>query len=571
MLSAFGFDTSKSAGRTVNAMSSFSAPGAVAARPGPYRQQSYHTQGFEVERKQPLQLQIGAQASQDRRLALVGAGAGAGAGQKQVQWLGAGAGAGSKEKARAYGIYPGLESDVYIYQRSISAASADDEGFFAASPVDESSSDEEEAGGLDVGPRRRADGRRADIVGPGTATFASVEISSTRASSSTETLESTLPARVRKDSFSRAFPSSFPPPSAHLPRLLRPAPPALALARSTSRAASHPPIPISVAPAPPAIQLASAPVEHSPSSSDASDSETVPDAAPRRSTSTDMVVDVLSGAPPQWVPRLPPSLARSATPFRRESDSRVQHSSGATAYGAHARSTSSGQGGAAGAGAGRYADSVASAHLPPPPPSSSPPASSSASSSSAPPASGPSSRRERERERERDRDREQRAPSPPHAAPAPPTAHAQILPPALFPPPPAASANPPAPPSTSVSSSSTLQGTPPPPGPLAGGLVVATVNKRSVRWTEDLVCPSPIPSDRRRKGWFNKRGDQLWTNDGQYKVPEPGTEYPLELAHYPEPLTGWMNEEGVRIDMQHRLVPKQPLRPALKRPRQITL
>ena len=28
-----------------------------------------------------------------------------------------------------------------------------------------------------------------------------------------------------------------------------------------------------------------------------------------------------------------------------------------------------------------------------------------------------------------------------------------------------------------------------------------------------------------------------------------------------------MNEEGVRIDMQHRLIPKAPLRSALKRPR----
>jgi hypothetical protein len=24
--------------------------------------------------------------------------------------------------------------------------------------------------------------------------------------------------------------------------------------------------------------------------------------------------------------------------------------------------------------------------------------------------------------------------------------------------------------------------------------------------------------------------DQLWTNDGRYKSPEPGTEYPSELA-----------------------------------------
>lgn len=29
---------------------------------------------------------------------------------------------------------------------------------------------------------------------------------------------------------------------------------------------------------------------------------------------------------------------------------------------------------------------------------------------------------------------------------------------------------------------------------------------RSVRWTENLICPSPIPASQRRKGWFNRRG-----------------------------------------------------------------
>ncbi|OCH86013.1 hypothetical protein OBBRIDRAFT_762042 [Obba rivulosa] len=94
-----------------------------------------------------------------------------------------------------------------------------------------------------------------------------------------------------------------------------------------------------------------------------------------------------------------------------------------------------------------------------------------------------------------------------------------------------------------------------------------TISKRCVRWTEALVCPSPIPKDERRKGWFNCRGDQLWTNDGKYKSPEPGKEYPPDLAGYPDPSSGWMNEEGTRIDMQHRLIPKPPLRSALKRPR----
>ncbi|EGO29248.1 hypothetical protein SERLADRAFT_456766 [Serpula lacrymans var. lacrymans S7.9] len=90
---------------------------------------------------------------------------------------------------------------------------------------------------------------------------------------------------------------------------------------------------------------------------------------------------------------------------------------------------------------------------------------------------------------------------------------------------------------------------------------------RSVRWNDNLICPSPIHACQRRKGWFNRRGDQLWTNDGAYKPPAPGQEYPIDLDGYPEPPEGWQNEEGVRIDIRHRLIPKVPLRSALKRPR----
>lgn len=89
--------------------------------------------------------------------------------------------------------------------------------------------------------------------------------------------------------------------------------------------------------------------------------------------------------------------------------------------------------------------------------------------------------------------------------------------------------------------------------------------KRSVRWAENLICPDPVPRSGRRKGWYNRRGDQLWTNAGRYKSPEPGKEYPPDLTGYPEPNCGWMNEEGIRIDIEHRLIPKPPLRPALKR------
>ncbi|KAH7925065.1 hypothetical protein BV22DRAFT_465046 [Leucogyrophana mollusca] len=87
---------------------------------------------------------------------------------------------------------------------------------------------------------------------------------------------------------------------------------------------------------------------------------------------------------------------------------------------------------------------------------------------------------------------------------------------------------------------------------------------RSVRWNDNLICPSPILPCQRRKGFFNRRGDQLWTNAGAYKPPAPGQDYPLDLDDYPEPGEGWQNEDGVRIDLNHRRIPKLPLRPALK-------
>ncbi|KLO09212.1 hypothetical protein SCHPADRAFT_577217 [Schizopora paradoxa] len=86
---------------------------------------------------------------------------------------------------------------------------------------------------------------------------------------------------------------------------------------------------------------------------------------------------------------------------------------------------------------------------------------------------------------------------------------------------------------------------------------------RSVRFSENLICPSPIPLSKRRKGWFNKRGDQLMTNEGHFCAPEQP--FPPDLDEYPDFGVGWMNEEGIRIDMHHRLIPKGPLRPALKR------
>lgn len=33
-----------------------------------------------------------------------------------------------------------------------------------------------------------------------------------------------------------------------------------------------------------------------------------------------------------------------------------------------------------------------------------------------------------------------------------------------------------------------------------------SISTRNVRWDHNLVCPSPVPLEERRKGWFNRRG-----------------------------------------------------------------
>lgn len=94
-----------------------------------------------------------------------------------------------------------------------------------------------------------------------------------------------------------------------------------------------------------------------------------------------------------------------------------------------------------------------------------------------------------------------------------------------------------------------------PPSPLNS-------NSRTVRFRDDPVSPSPPP---RRKGWWNRKGEQLWDNDGAYAAAPEHDQYPRDLRNYPEPGTGWMNEEGIQIDMKRRLVRKKPLRSALKK------
>jgi hypothetical protein len=46
----------------------------------------------------------------------------------------------------------------------------------------------------------------------------------------------------------------------------------------------------------------------------------------------------------------------------------------------------------------------------------------------------------------------------------------------------------------------------PPPRPVESSGRSSAPLIRSVRWTENLICPSPVPTSQRRKGWFNRRG-----------------------------------------------------------------
>ena len=63
-----------------------------------------------------------------------------------------------------------------------------------------------------------------------------------------------------------------------------------------------------------------------------------------------------------------------------------------------------------------------------------------------------------------------------------------------------------------LSKSEILRGLREPNVAIAG--VEPIAQARTVRFSENLICPSPIPRDRRRKGWFNKRGYFNFHNSG---------------------------------------------------------
>ncbi|PIL28260.1 hypothetical protein GSI_09672 [Ganoderma sinense ZZ0214-1] len=541
------FDTSTTQSRTSNSAAQWS------------RQQSYRPPQHDPSERKQLPLAAPAvPPSQDRRLVQVPA-----TNPMNQAWP---VDTKLSKSQKSYGIYPSLTSDIYIYERSITSASYDDE--LASSPSSDSSSSD------------------SDHF-PHTATFASLEISSTRASSSTETLESTL--TVPAPGTHRNVVASAPPPLAIA------APPRSSPTRpqhdTTSTARLVIPITrthsqlqrsISTARVIPPISLASTPLDNL---SDSSDSDTaVSDTHP------DMVVD-MAGAhwsgPPTYYPGHPSSSFRT----RRDSVDRAA----ASAYRREAPPPP----------AVSKNPSMPRPTVPPPPSQRSahrddspriddaqprappglsggvatPPDGSPPRGAQDPSSSSPTSRSVGGGAPALARTTSTRG-GPVNSFPGPQpiarTLNAESLPPSIpsFPPAPAPaaaiSASPPRrdprtpSPQNASQTGGAAAGAMQAPSPTQGSPTSAAP-KRNVRWNDNLVCPSPILPEHRRKGWFNRRGDQLWTNDGQYKVPAPGQEFPLDLASYPEPNTGWMNEEGVRIDMQHRLIPKAPLRSALKR------
>ncbi|EIW51606.1 uncharacterized protein TRAVEDRAFT_54361 [Trametes versicolor FP-101664 SS1] len=471
-----------------------------------------------------------------------------------------------KSQSKGYLIHPSPELDMYIYERSILST---DDGL-SSSPSSDESSD-------------------LELFPDNSLAMSRLEISSTRASSSTETLEATLHNTSRNaitggggavPSLSQTRPPlaiTAPPPPPPYPTSTRPPPeqsipvipvrPTLTRTESSYRprktSISHPVYP---------IQFSSADAR-----SDSDDSTLL------NENPGDMVVDMYGASNSNWgMSSSVAHSARSTTPFRRDSDSRAPSSSAPPprarreSLDTQMRPPAPPQGRMEDPSYPRAPPGLYAVATPPDTdnqrsgPGQSPqrgaavPAPAGTSSAPGPSNANTSSSRAQQQQVQMQMSKSSSGSptQPPRTTPSVRAPEALVRSDTLTGAGPSSSPPRSSPPRRDSQSSTTQ------PSPvLAEGVVVIAASKRSVRWTENLVCPSPVPPEQRRKGWFNRRGDQLWTNDGQFKMPEPGQEYPLDLAHYPEPSTGWMNEEGVRIDMQHRLVPKRPLRSALKQPK----
>ena len=485
------YDTSPSQSRTSNSSSHWS------------RQQSYRAPQHDSSERKQLLAAPAIPPSQDRRLVQVPA-----LNPISNVWP---IDTKLSKSQKSYGIYPSLTSDIYIYERSITSASFDDE--LASSPSSDSSDSDHF---------------------PHTATFASVEVSSTRASSSTETLESTLTARA---------------PGTH-PNVVASVPPPLSIAaaprppstrpRHDSTHTARPVIPvthtqsqlqrsISVSRVVPPIALGSAPLDNL---SDGSDSDTAVSDTHIDGMVVDMLGAHLSG------PSSYPYSGRDSAPFRTRRDSTDRVPSNSYRRDAplaisrdvpvtRSASPPSYQRSQHRDGSPR-ADDAAYPRAPPgltggaggvaTPPDGSPPRGTADPSSSSSPNGSPTSRSGVSAPALTRTTSTRPGPAIPFPGPQAPARNAEAVAPSMpvampYPTtltstsPPRRDGRAPSPqgmgPLGTAHTSTHTSPTSGVPGP--GALVVATP-KRNVRWNENLVCPSPVPPEQRRKGWFNRRG-----------------------------------------------------------------
>ncbi len=288
---------------------------------------------------------------------------------------------------KPYGIYPGVVPDTYVYERSISSASD-----LPGSPSSSSSSDTE---------------------GDFAAQF-SAEVSSIRASSSTETLEVTAFAAQNRDALSAVGPSPY-----------------------GARTQNRPVIPpTTVIPPSSSSPIRNAPFE---TASDSDDGTVVDDIEISRSAAPGI---------PQPMMGMPVSVP---APIRRNPDERsTRPQAPRVAPSISRRESQSRSRSASPTGFGLLADGDPNLRLPPGLHFSapSPHVSVGGSGMYRPPTAPPTMGAQRPL-----------AAGPPEAALSRVVSNPEVSP-----------------------------------------------NRRCVRWTEDLVCPSPVPSGQRRKGWFNRRG-----------------------------------------------------------------
>ena len=407
---------------------------------------------------------------------------------------------GKSQKGGNYLIYPSLDSDMYIYERSI--LSVDDA--LSSSPSSDSSSD-------------------SDLF-PDTA-MANLEISSTRASSSTETLESTLYTNLTTrnaitgnnvlSSHSRpplaiTAPPSLPPPPPPRPTSTRPpadnsnlstSRPVIPLTRTESHRQRTTSISRPVHP----VQISGLDITSE------SDSETVVS----ETQIDNMVVDMFGAS--HWAMSAGATqYARSATPFRRDSIQRAASSRrdvldgardapssrapplpqyraegprappGLPVYGAVATPPDAQYSGQAPRGP---AAATLSSSPPGPSAANSSPTSTAARAQQQPPSGSPP---------QLTRTTSIRPSTSPPQAPAFPRNGEPSMPSAVQ------TVTPPPPQRRNSQQTSSPSGSPTQAG--VSVTITATTAKRTVRWTDELVCPSPVPLENRRKGWFNRRG-----------------------------------------------------------------